>query len=115
MLNPTVNLFIKTTKEEFMLKRNGFILIEFLIAVIFVGVLVIIGIFLVLYCGNFWYSEEDILRGIKIDHPAVTEILNIKLGVIDKSIITVKENGVNHDYCLDTSILRDHEFSECQK
>jgi prepilin-type N-terminal cleavage/methylation domain-containing protein len=100
-----------------MLKQNnGFTLIELLTVVVIIGVLVIgvLGIG-VIGRGNFWYSDDGVLREIKADHPGVIEVLKTKRNVFAKSVITVKENGVNHDYCLDTDVFWNYEFSECQK
>ena len=100
-----------------MLKRNeGFTLIELLIVIVIVGVLVVWMLGAKVICqGNFWYSDDGVLRELKADHPKVTELLKTKRNVFAKSIITVKEGGVNHDYCLDTDVLWNYEFSECSK
>jgi prepilin-type N-terminal cleavage/methylation domain-containing protein len=96
--------------------NNGFTLIELLIVIAIVGILggyvLVIGI---ICKGNYWYSEDSALRELKADHPKVTEIIKSKRNVFRKSIITVKEYGVNHDYCLDTNVLWNYEFSECAK
>lgn len=100
-----------------MLKRNrGFTLIELLLVIVCV---LIIGVWILgikIICqGNFWFSEEGALREFKIDHPAVTEIIKTKRHVFDKSVITVKENGETRDYCLDSDVLWNYEFSKCSK
>jgi prepilin-type N-terminal cleavage/methylation domain-containing protein len=63
-----------------MLRRNdGFTLIELLVVIAIIGILIgnvfNIGI---IVCGNFWYSEDDVLRELKADHQNVTEILKTK-------------------------------------
>lgn len=100
-----------------MLKRNdGFTLIELLIIIAIIGTLVIGLLGVGVVCrGNFWYSEDEVLRELKADHSGITEVLKTKRNVFAKSVITVKENGVNHDYCLDTNVLWNYEFSECSK
>jgi len=102
-----------------MLKRNsGFTLTELLIVVAIIGILLVgvYGIGISAICrGNFWYSDDGVLRELKVDHPKVTEVLKTKRNVFAKSVITVKENGVNHDYCLDTNVLWNYEFSDCSK
>jgi prepilin-type N-terminal cleavage/methylation domain-containing protein len=100
-----------------MLKQNdGFTLIELLVVIAITGILIggIIGIG-VIGCGNFWYSEDSILRELRADHQNITELLKTKRNIFAKSVIVVKENGVNHDYCLDSDVFWDYEFSECQK
>jgi len=100
-----------------MLKRNdGFTLIELLIVIAIIGILAACLLGVAVACGgNFWYSNDGVLRELKTDHPKVTEVLKTKRNVFDESVITVKENGVNHDYCLDSSIFWNYKFSECQK
>jgi len=100
-----------------MLKRNdGVTLVELLIVMATIAILVV-GILGVGFIGrgNFWYSNDGVLRELIVDHPKVTEFLKGKRNVFAKSVITVKEDGVDQDYCLDTNILWNYEFSKCQK
>ena len=66
-------------------------------------------------CGNFWYAESDAFRELKADHPKVTELLKTKRNIYAKSVFTVMENGTRHDYCLNTNVLHNYEFSKCAK
>jgi len=100
-----------------MLKRNGgFTLIELLIAVAVIGI-VVVGFFGigVVYHGNYWYSNDSVLQELKVDYPETTEVLKTKRNVFAKSVITVRENGVNRDFCLDTNVLQNYKFSDCSK
>lgn len=98
-----------------MLKNNdGFTLIELLIAIAISWVLTAMSIGIII-CGNFWYSDDDVFRELKTDHPQITELLKTECNIFAKSVITVKENGINHKYCLDSDVLRNYKFSECQK
>lgn len=102
------------TKEEIMLGRNnGATLVELSVVMATVGILVVSV--LAISCGNFWYSDDSVLRELKANHPKVTEVLKAKRNIFAESVITVKEDGVDRDYCLDTNILWNYEFSECQK
>lgn len=101
-----------------MLKRNdGVTLVELLIVIAIVAILMVcvIEIGVIMGPGNFWYSNDSVLRELRANHPKVTEVLKTKRNVFAKSVITVKEDGIDHDYCLDTNILWNYEFSECQK
>lgn len=98
-------------------KNNGFTLLELLIPLLIMAIIVV-GVYVFLLktvCqGNFWYAESSVLRELRVDHPNVTEVLKTRRNVFSKSVITVREGDENHDYCLDTSILWNYEFSECQ-
>lgn len=102
-----------------MLKRNdGFTLVELMIVIAIIAVIVIGGYVIMLktICqGNFWYSEDGILKELKIDHPQITEVLKTTRNVFDKSIILVMENGEKTEYCLDTNIMWNYEFSKCEE
>lgn len=86
----------------------------FVVGIMAAYYLVFLGIPAVL-TGNYWYSENQVLRALKAEHPGITEILNTKRKVFALSVIIVKENGKRHDYCLDSNILQDYRFSECPK
>ncbi len=97
-------------------KNNGFTLVELLISMVFVGI--IVGWFLcylVLGKGNFWYTEEGVLKELRVTRPNVTEIVKTQRNVFSKSVITVKEDGAIRDFCLDSDIFWNYEFSDCSK
>jgi hypothetical protein len=94
-------------------RDNGYTVIELmiLISAIAIAMASICG-FAAIFHGNFWYTEENVFKELKSEHPNITEIVKAKRHIFAKSVITVKENGVNHDYCLDSNILGNFEFSE---
>jgi len=70
----------------------------------------------ILYCrGNHFGSEEGILKQLRKEHPKIEKIMSIERNFYDYSIVKVRESGEVKLYCLNTSILLDHKFSECQK
>lgn len=79
-----------------------------LTTLIFVGVPVFLS-------ANVWFSDDQVLNELRLDHPNVTKILKVKRCIFAKSIITVQENDRRHDYCLDTNMLQNYTFSECPK
>lgn len=98
-----------------MLKRNGgFTLIELLFVLMLVLAVGVIGIGFLGH-GNFWYLESDVLKVLRADHPEVSEVLKTHRNVFAKSIVTVKEGAIIRDYCLDTDIFWNYEFSTCSR
>ncbi len=98
-------------------KNNGLTLAELLITALMISIIILSGyVFLVkTVCqGNFWYTETGVLKELQIDHPNITAVLKTTRYVFHKSVITVKEDGKKRNYYLDTSILWNYEFSECQ-
>jgi len=81
-----------------------------LIVVGFLGYYVVIGC---VFKANFWFTEDGVLRELKVDRPLVTKILKTERHPIDKSVIVVEEDGQRYKYCLDSSVLFNYEFSEC--
>ena len=92
-----------------LLKLIEIFLVLAVIAVVFWG-----GIFLTICAGNYWYTEDGALRELQINHPNVTEIVKTTRNVIPDSVITVRESGELHNYCLDSNILFNYKFSECK-
>lgn len=72
------------------------------------------GIF---YCkGNQFGDNKKIVAQLKKEHPHVKEIVKIERNFYEYSIITAREeDGKIVPYCLNTSILLDHEFKVCEK
>jgi hypothetical protein len=96
--------------------NRGFTLIELItvFVVIFIIAVVIWGGVITVICkGNFWYSEDSVLKQLKNDHPDITEVLRTERHVVSDSIITVRENGIARNYCLDTDVLWNYEFVNC--
>jgi len=98
------------------LKNNkGFTLIELIIVVVIMFIVVGffgIGVIGTGIMGNQWYTEAGTLRKIQLEHPAVTEILDTQRNVWSYSVITVKENGINKKYYLDSNILFNYKIHE---
>ena len=93
--------------------RKGVSLIELLILVvmlfIFVGVLGF-GFIGGICMGNEWYSESDVLRELKADHPKVERIVHTERNIWSYSVITVEEGGQRKTYLLDSNIFQNYRF-----
>ncbi len=89
---------------------KGFTLVELLSIIMIVAVWAgVIGIGVM---GNQWYEEAGVLRKIKLEHPAATEIVDTQRNIFRYSIITVREDMANKKYYLDTNILFDYRIIE---
>lgn len=93
--------------------QKGFTLIELLIvmAVIFV-IVIFFGVLLygTLLKGNFWYTEDGVLKALQFEHPQVEKVLKTTRNLWDYSEIIVQEGGERKTYYLDTNILGNYEF-----
>lgn len=71
----------------------------------------------IVYCrGNQFGSDKEVIELLKKKYPGIKKIISIKRNFYDYSIIVAKdESGKTASYCLDTSIMLDHEFKECDK
>lgn len=65
--------------------------------------------------GNFWYTNEGVLKELKNEHAGISEIVSTKRRMFRRSLITVKENGVKQDYFLDTNIFWNYTFERVNK
>lgn len=100
-----------------MKKNRGFTLVELLI-VFLIGALLIVGIWgfgvMTICQGNFWFVEDSVLRELRVDHQNVTKVLKVERNVFSDSVILVENrDGSRSTYCLDTDILWNFKFSEC--
>jgi prepilin-type N-terminal cleavage/methylation domain-containing protein len=98
--------------------QKGYTLIELLITIailaIVIGILfwfVIIG---VAVKGNMYFTEEGVLRELKVEHPGIEKVVKTERNIMDFSKLMVLEKGENKTYCLDSDILFNYKFSECK-
>lgn len=97
-------------------KKNGFTIIELIIIIIIF--LVFFGYFILIKTigmGNFWYTQEGVLKELKIDHPHISKIFKTTRNVFDKSVIVVEENGKKITYLLDSDIFFNYDILACKK
>lgn len=95
--------------------QKGFTLIEIMIvfAICFIiGVVFIAGIYRTLLKGNFWYTDEGVLKALQFERPNVTKILKTERNAWDYSRIIVQEEDFQKIYYLDTNILFNYEFQD---
>ena len=66
----------------------------------------ILGLYCTIAKGNFWYTEQGVLRELQIENPGIARIMKVKTGVIDYTEITVQNNdGSTKTYYLDSDVL----------
>jgi len=98
--------------------HRGFTFIELLIVLAIIFLFVGIGWFFVLktICqGNFWFQTGGALRELRVSHPNVEKVLVTQRNVFDQSVFLVEnKDGTRKEYCLDTSILFNYDFSDCE-
>ena len=100
-----------------MARRNGFTVIEILLVMaICVTIIATVAVGVGALCGNFWYTDDTVLRELQAEHQEVISIQKTERKVFDFSVITVKErtlSGTNR-WCLNTNILWNYTFSKCE-
>jgi prepilin-type N-terminal cleavage/methylation domain-containing protein len=117
-----------------MINNKGFTLTEMMVVIIIIAI-IFIGGYVVLFksvvTGNAWYSPVGVIHELKMDHPEVKSFVKDQRNFIGLSVITVevdnstgliKNNDINitiiddvirKDFCLDTDILWNYEFVPC--
>ncbi|MFH1667600.1 MAG: prepilin-type N-terminal cleavage/methylation domain-containing protein [Candidatus Komeilibacteria bacterium] len=99
-------------------RQGGFTLIELLIVFIVVVVIFIGGFYFLLFktvlAGNYWVFEDRLNDKFKLDYPQVEEVIYIDRKVFDPTVVTVEEYGKRATYCIDSNIMQDYEFVDCE-
>jgi len=99
--------------------QDGFTSVELLFVVVII--LSIVGFIWgvvanAILAGNFWYTEEGVLRDIQIDHPGIMEVIRSERNVYDDSVITVKNDaGSRFTFTLDSDIFFNYVITESKK
>ncbi len=87
--------------------QEGFTIIELLILIVVLAFFtaLIVGI-LTLCMGNFWITEDGVLRKIQFRNPQAVQILDVERRVWDYSLVTVKnKDGTQTTYIVDANVL----------
>lgn len=96
-----------------MKKHNrGVTLIELMIVIAILGVWFLVV--RVIFQGNFWFQTESVLRELQASQSNVAKVLTTHRSIFKKSVLLIEnKDGSRKEYCLDTSVLFNYEFSEC--
>lgn len=92
------------------LNQKGFTLIELLLCLA-IGLIVtslVLGL-TTLIRGNFWYTEESVLKALRSENPKIEEVTTVR-NVWDYSEVTAKEGDVYIIRYLDSNILWNYTF-----
>lgn len=93
--------------------NKGFTLGEMFVVMFAIFVIVVVlfvGVYSSLLAGNFWFTEEGVLKEIRLSEAKAKTVLTSKRGVWKDSEITVElEDGRRQVFTLDTNILFNYE------
>lgn len=95
-----------------MANKRGFTLIELIIVI--AVIVIIIGWFGaggIILKGNYWFTEESVLKELRIDYPNVSSILKTERNVYSYSKILVEnKDGSRAIFLLDSNVLFNYKF-----
>ena len=92
--------------------QSGVTLIELLIT-ISVAIMVVFGLIGLGFMGNCWYTESGVERQIMAEKTGVTKVIKTTRNIFAYSRVLVKEDGTQKTYCLNSNILANYTFLEC--
>lgn len=96
-------------------RERGFTLIELIIVIWLIGFVGMLLFYATLLKGNFYYTQDGVLKALQFEKPNVTKILKTERNIWSYSRIFVEESGARKVYCLDTNVLFNYEFpKECE-
>lgn len=95
-------------------RQEGFTIIEVFIVIAIIGIIIFWGfIGCTIVKGNFWLTEDGVLKDLQINYPEVSEILRVNRNIFSYSEIYVEnEDGSRGTYELDTCVLFNYEFPD---
>lgn len=97
--------------------ERGFTLTELLIllALLAITVFWVIALYIGI-TGNFWFTDEGVLKSIQFDHPEVVKIIKTERNVTSYSKIYVEnEDGSRSVYSLDSCATYDYELKRLKE
>lgn len=65
-----------------------------------------------LFCGNYWFRQEGVLKKIQVEHPNATKVIDSTINILDDSEIVVMQDGKPKTYYLDTNIFWNYKIQE---
>lgn len=63
--------------------------------------------------GNQWYTEDGVLRELRVDQPTATRVMKSERNIFADSRITVEQNGKPVEYCFGSNIMFNYTFEDC--
>lgn len=82
-----------------------------MVAVFAVTILLFAGVYGTLMTGNFWFTEEGVLKEIRLNEPAAKTVLTSKRAVWDDSEVTVElEDGSRKVFRFGSNMLFNYEI-----
>ena len=100
--------------------ESGFAIWEVLSAIFVLTVACVFWIDIVLG-GNFWYTENGVLKEIQLQYPETTEIIHTQRNIFAYSVITVRtvregdaavKKYIENKYYLDSNVLFNYTLHE---
>lgn len=69
--------------------------------------------YLALFAGNQWYSDESVLKSLKLHKPGVIEVVSLERNIFRKSLLHIKFQDLSRErVLLDSNILMNYHFSD---
>ena len=94
-------------------RANGFTLIEMMIVVVIIAILASMIWVFSLVSANFWCTDSGVERQLMGEHPQVTKMIKVERNIFTYSRVTAIENGQEKMFCLNSNLLFNYEFVDC--
>ena len=98
-------------KGETMRNNKGFTVIELMFVMVITMILLGYGvIYSAILAGNFWFTEDGVLRKIQIQDETAVSVIDSNRNVFwDSGVTVIDKDGDKTDWKVDANILFDYE------